>query len=71
MGHSVKIAWGSFMVILGVMILAWAGYNTFIEMQPSAEGKNLTLSAGFAVAIVIIGTIRIRSGLRGQQAASE
>lgn len=63
-----KIAWGGFMVFLGVVILGWAGYNLFIEMQPSSEGKNLKLSAAFSVVIIFVGMIRIKSGLKGRQA---
>jgi len=49
---------GSFMLLLGGSLLAWIGYNLFVEMQPSAEGKNPVVPTILGVGIFVGGVYR-------------
>ncbi len=60
----ITLGWGGLLVLLGVGLLAWLGYNFLIEMQPAAEGRNPIPPTVFAVAMIGIGITRIRRRLR-------
>ena len=61
-----KFGWGALLVLLGGGLLAWIGYNTFVEMQPQAEGRSPIIPSLFGGAMLISGILRIRSAFRSQ-----
>ena len=51
---------GILLLILGLALLIWIGYNLLIEMQPEAEGRNPLVAFALGVAMVITGIIKMR-----------
>lgn len=52
------------MVVLGVVLLGWIGYNLFVEMQPTAEGLSPIAPTIFALALIVGGVLRLRNQVR-------
>ena len=46
-----KKLFGGLMLLMGIALLLWVGYDLFINMQPETQGRNpipaVLLSAGF------------------------
>jgi hypothetical protein len=55
-----KYAWSGIVIAFGVGLLAWIGYNLFVEMQPPAEGRNPLIPALFGIGMIATGVWRIR-----------
>jgi hypothetical protein len=47
---------GFVLILLGVGLLGWLGYNFFIEMQPVAEGRSPIPPLIFSAALIGVGT---------------
>lgn len=54
-----KILWGTLSLLLGLTLLGWICYNYFIEMQPSAEGRNPLVPVLFSGALIFVGVKRL------------
>ena len=52
---------GLMALVIGGMILAWIGYNYFVEMQPEAEGRNPLVPVLFSVCLLGYGFISLFS----------
>ncbi len=61
----ISFGWGTLLIVLGVGLLVWIGYNLFVEMQPAAEGRSPVVPTLFALALVAAGVFRLRTQLRG------
>jgi len=46
---------GLLIAALGVLLLAWIGYNLFIERLPETQGRNPVGPAVFAIILVGVG----------------
>ena len=46
---------GLLIAAAGVVLLAWIGYNLFVEMQPEARGRNPVGPAVFALVLIGVG----------------
>jgi hypothetical protein len=64
MRRILTFGWGGLLVLIGVGLLSWVGYNLLVEMQPAAEGRSPIKPALFAVVMIGVGVARIRSQLR-------
>ncbi len=70
MKRLLTLGWGGLLVLIGVGLLGWIGYNLLVEMQPEAEGRSPVKPAVFAVVLIGIGITRIRSRLKTANAAA-
>lgn len=52
--------WAWLLILIGTGLLAWIGYNVFVEMQPAAEGRNPLVPAVFGAVLVVTGIVRLR-----------
>ena len=55
-----KIA-GVFVLLLGLVLLCWVGYNLFVEMQPEARGVNPLPAIIFSLVFLYVGQKWIRN----------
>ncbi len=59
-----KRVFGVIVLLMGLGLFAWIGYNLFIEMQPEAEGRSPIPASLLASAFVFVGarwTLRKRA----------
>ncbi len=55
----IRKIFGVITVIIGISILAWIGYNYFIEMQPEAEGRNPIVPLIFSCTAIFVGSKQV------------
>jgi hypothetical protein len=48
-----------FLVLAGIGLLAWIGYNLFVERLPETEGRSPWIPLVFGCALVGVGVARI------------
>ena len=46
---------GVLLILLGLSLAGWIFYNTFIEMQPAAEGRSPLPALVFVVGLLYLG----------------
>ena len=52
---------GVFVLLLGLVLLCWVGYNLLVEMQPAARGRNPLPAILFSLAFLYVGQKWIRN----------
>ena len=43
------------MILLGLGLLGWIGYNLLLEMQPEAKGRNPIVPIIISIGLIIVG----------------
>jgi len=46
---------GVFMLMLGVILVCWIGYNFLVEQLPEAQGRSPLPALGFSAALFYVG----------------
>jgi len=49
---------GLVMLVFGLVLLSWIGYNFLIEMQPEAQGRNPLIPFILSVILIVVGAKR-------------
>ena len=57
----VKRVAGLFVLLLGLVLLCWVGYNLFVETLPEARGRNPLPAILFSLAFLYVGQKWIRN----------
>jgi hypothetical protein len=51
---------GGLMVLMGLALGCWIGYNLLIERQPETRGKSPILAIGFCAGLLLVGVKWVR-----------
>jgi len=57
--------WSLLLILLGATLLGWIAYNSLIEEQPAAEGRNPVVPLAFGAAFLVTGIWRLRRTRKG------
>ena len=68
MGDLFKYSWSGLVIVFGIGLLGWIGYNHLIEMQPEAQGQDPLIPLVFAIGMIATGVWRIRRTAAGSAA---
>ncbi len=64
MRRTLALSWAGFLILVGVGLLTWVGYNLLIELQPSAAGRHPGPAVGMGIAAIWFGLVQIRRNRR-------
>jgi hypothetical protein len=51
--------WAVFLILFGLTLLGWIGYNLFVEMQPEARGKNPIIPTILGIGALALGISKL------------